>query len=563
MSRISCGRLLARALKKQGVEVVFTISGAQVMSMLHGCKDEGIEIIDVRHEGAGAHAADAYAKASGKMAAVMAMSGPGITNTVTSMLEAITTGSPLLMIGGCTAVFDNETGEMQDCNTLATMATVTKWAKKCYQGKRVGEYVTMAVREAWAGTPGPVYLEVPMDVSHSYVEESEIVIPEFTRHIKQPCGNMDLIKEAAKLLVNAKQPVISIGDSARYQTEGKEFVKELVKYLDIPTNVQLVARGAFANEKEEPLFTIGLGAMAHADVILELSTENNYIMGKGKSPFINKDARVIQVHTDSRLIGYNTPAHLGIVGGVCEVCEQILSVVKEMTPPKTNPEWIAKATKLLNDVAGGYVEGFNNEDYPIHPGRLAKEIFKFMDNHKEDWSVATDGGDCRQWVNNNMKINRPGKLISVGPLGPMGMGTPFTLGSYVANKKPVIYYTGDGSFGFYPMELDTCERVGANVITIIANDSAWGMVKMYDKAINKNNVERHGFVASELPFMRSYEKFAETWGGLGFVVEKIEDLIPAMNKIYESGKPGIINVKISQTAMSPRTKMFATMQPYE
>jgi acetolactate synthase I/II/III large subunit len=165
MAKVDGGRLFAKALKNEGVETLFTLVGGHIMSIMYGCGEEGIKVIDVRHEMAGAYTVDAFARVTGRPGVIVTTAGPGVTDTVTAMAEALLQGVPVIHIGGASPLAENETGPLQDMNTLEIMSTVTKWARKIYDVARIPEYVAMAFRHAMAGTPGPVYLECAADTA--------------------------------------------------------------------------------------------------------------------------------------------------------------------------------------------------------------------------------------------------------------------------------------------------------------------------------------------------------------------------------------------------------------
>lgn len=556
MAKVDGGRLFAKALKKEGVEQIFVLSGGHIMSLFYGCRAEGIKVIDFRHECAAAYAADAYARVTGKPGVLVTTAGPGITDTITAMAEAKLQGVPMIHIGGASPVKENDTGPLQDMNTLEILSTCTKWARKIYDIERIPEYVSMAFRHAMDATPGPVYLECAMDIMVlSFTEEEEVYYPEKYRTEALPFGDPNLIEKAADLLASAKSPAMVLGDTSRFSAQYGEAIAELVDYLKIPVMSQTMPRGLFADEEKNPLFKLGAGAMPAADVVLMLCVNNDYRVGKARPPLFNKDAKLIQVHPDVTKIGYNAPAEVGIVGGAGPVAKQILEAVKAKTSKKEDLTWVNKAQEMGKKAAAPWVEGFTAESSPMTPGRCAYEVAKFLATEGKDWTVVCDGGDAAQWIKSAVSARRTGQIINYGPLGTIGTGAGFTLGAWAANGKPVLYYTGDGSFGFYSMEFDTFVKQGVPVVCVISNDSSWGMIKLSETFIHPEEVAK-GHVANELAHMRRYDKMTEMWGGYGQLVTKPEDIVPAIKRGFESGKPAIINVEVDKESMSPITKGF-------
>lgn len=556
MAEINGGRLFAKALKNEGVDTIFTLVGGHIMTLMYGCREEGIKVIDVRHEMVGGFAADAFARASGKPAVLVTTAGPGITNTVTAMAEALFQGVPLIHIGGSSPLIENETGPLQDMNTLEIMGTVSKWARKIYDTARIPEYVAMAFRYAMAGTPGPVYLECPMNImSKDKVEESTVKFPVNYRTTAQAFGDPALIDQAAQLLVNAERPVLVIGDAARFSTQYGEAIPELVDYLKMPVMCQTMARGLFADETN-PMFKLGGGSLPYADVILNLCVNFDYRVAKGQSPLFPANAKLIQAHPDAGKVGYNTRADIGIIGGAGAVAKQILAAVKAKKAKQESLNWVQRAGELAQKASKPFQIGFTSEETPMHPGRCAFEVSKFLAEEGKDWTVVCDGGDSSQWIKAAASAHRPGQIVNYGPLGTIGIGPGFSLGAWAANHKPVLYYTGDGSFGFYPMEFDTFVKQGVPVVCVISNDSAWGMIKLAESLIRPKECAQ-GAIGCELSFMHPYEKLAALWDGYGVVVTKPEDIVPAIKQAVQSGKPAIINVQVDQVSMSPATASFS------
>lgn len=550
------GRLAARALKEAGIEVVFTLSGGHIVPLYYGLREQGIELIDVRHENSGGFAADAYARVSGKLGCFVATAGPGVVNASTAMAEARENGTPLLFIGGASPVAEDDTSPLQNTPTLEGMAAYCKFAKQVKQVERIPEYITMAVRAALSGTPGPAYVQIGEDLMDMKVEEDKVFFPQHYRAIKPPAGDPSLIEEAAEALANAKQPAMIIGDEARFSAgEYAKSVEELANYLKIPVYVLNTSRGVFADESKNPLFqtNLGRGAMPDADVIIELGHHRTYRTLKGRSPLFNRNAIRISVNTDDNQIGFNAPSHIGIVAGAGIAAKQILDLVKTKRQAVTNEEFATRYGVLKERRAAAIApltEAEESQHNPPHPGKVASEVMKFIQEEAPDWHVICDGGDASVWMDDFSVATYPGQLVRWGPLGTIGTGNGFGLGAYFADGKPSVIFTGDGSFGFHAMEFDTYVRHKIPVICVISNDSAWGMIRNNEISLHPEDYEKYGSVGTGLEHMRAYHKLAEIWGGVGVAVNHIDDVIPAMRKIRESGLPGIVNVQVDEKPLS-------------
>ena len=547
MSTVSGGYLFGQALAKEGIEKAFVLCGNSVMPVFYGMRAVGIEIIDVRHECAGVYAAMAYARATGKPAVVVTTSGPGVLNAIPGIAEAMEAGVPVLHIGGAVDANARDSGPLQDMPTLNNMEAHTKWARKITSTARIPEYVSMALRQAMGATPGPVYLEVPKDLALAEMEESEVVFPTKPRTTALPFGDPALIDKAAELLANAERPALVIDDVARFSIgDHATDIAALSDHLKMPLTVTGSAcRGLFGDELANPLLRRsydGLQFAAQADVVVTMGCKFDWRISQGR--MMPRTGKVIQVHTDVGRIGYNVPADIGIVAGAGPVGSQLLAAVREKKPEATASSW---ATVAPNTVAA-LPEAYHTEGIPIHPARCAGEAMRFIEEEARDWNIVIDGGDAIVWSSQAARVTRPGQLHGdSNASGVIGAGSGHALGAWVASRKPVLWYTGDGSFGFFPMELETMARVGVPVVCVISNDSAWGMIKSMQAKAAPAEIEANGQCATELSNMRAYEKMAAIWGGHGEIVTDPAEIVPAIRRAAATGKPSIINVEVDKT----------------
>lgn len=553
MRTVNGGYIFAKALKQAGVEQIFTICGGQIMPLIYGCRNEGIKVIDVRHENAGAYAADAYARATGKTGVILTTVTPGALQVMQGMSEARAANSPILVISGAIGLSENESGAEQDFDTYGVIKSNAIWAAKIFEPRRIPDYVYKAIRYANGPLPGPVYLECPVNIMKAEVKEADIEYMDHAWTTAEPFGDPSLILKAAELLIKAEKPVLVIGDMASYSRKYGEYVKKLVNKMGMPVFATTTVRGLFGDESDQ-LFEIGEAALAEADVILTLSVNMNFRLNCGKPPMINADAKFIQIHPSKTHIGYNAPADIGIVAGAGPGAMQLYDAIKdEAVRPKK--EWIMRAGHLHADLRKEWNEGYNFKDIePMHPARCANEVGKFLNEDGADWSLAVDGGDAYEWIMRVVKAHRAGQIVGYGPNGTIGTGQGFAMGLWQAHKKPVLLYTGDGSFGFYPMEFETMARHGMQVICVISNDSQWGMVKMAETDRNSAEIAK-GYIATELPY-RPYHEMCRIWGGYGELVTEPTEIIPAIKRASESKLPAIINVKVNSAYPCPFTKAY-------
>ena len=558
MSELDGGQLIGKALANEGIEKAFVLCGGHIMPIFYGMRENGIEITDMRHECAAVYAAIAYTRASGKPAVVVTTAGPGVGNTIAGMMEAESLGIPLIQIGGAVTMAERDRGDLQDMDTLRVMKTCSKWAKRPTYVQRLPEYVSMAMRHAMEPTPGPVYLEIPTNLCGQKTDGDAIRWPVNYRAHSIAFGDPALIDAAAELLVNADKPAAVIDDGARFNIgEHAGAIAELSDYLKMPIGVSGASvRGLFGDEATNPL--VRMNASGRADVVLTLGCKFDFRLGKGAG--IPSSAKVIQVHADSSELGFNLRADVGIIGGAGPVASQLLEAVKAKKDKPTDEPWMGSPkNNWPEDLAGAY----HSEGSPVHPARCAGEAAKFLAEEGRDWNVVTDGGEASVWMGGATRASRPGQMHASGANGTIGTGPCLGVGAWVANRKPVFWYTGDGSFGFYTMEMDTMARKGIPCVCVISNDSAWGMIRLEQKLYRADRIKDDGQCNTELYDMRDYHKLVSMWDGHGEKVTDPNEILPAIKRAakvaLEKNVPCLVNVEVDHVSPSPFIGGYAAM----
>lgn len=542
MAMICGGDLFVKALKREGVKYIFTLSGGHLNPIYNACIDGGIEIIDVRHEQSAAHAAAGWARTTGEPGVAVVTAGPGVTDSVSGVTEAFTSDCPMIEFGGVAPLADTERGAMQEMNQVRLMEPITKWAKTIYEAKRIPEYVSMAFRHAKSGTPGPAYIECPVDILLTKVEESEVYFPQKYYVEAEGGGSPSQIRDAVELLMAAKRPVVTVGDGVFWARADKE-LREFVELTEIPVHFAAnFAQGAVP--ADHPL-ALGPASAAMADVVLSLGVRFNFIANYGRPPVFNAEAKFIQVGVDANLIGHNRGADIGIVGSPRMVLKQMTEEVKRTKKKVNRSAWLGELgsiAKMMEEQSAG---PYCSDSLPIHPGRLGKEVVEFID---KDAIVVLDGGDnSGGWFAPLLKPRFMGQVMSSGPLGCLGSGIGFAMAAKLAHKnKQVLLYSGDGTFGLHAMEFDTFVRHNLPVVAVISNDSSWGMVKHWQCI----DYGKDRCVGTNLKQRQRYDKVVEALGGYGEYVDKIEDIKPALSRAFASGLPACVNVEVDPSAIS-------------
>lgn len=554
MSELDGGALVGKALANEGVGRAFVLCGGHIMPALYGMRNAGIEIIDVRHECSALYAAIAYTRASGKVAAVMTTAGPGVGNTATGMMEAASMSVPVIHIGGAVAMAMRDAGDLQDMSTLTLMESVSKWARKVTLTGRIPEYLSMAFRHATDASPGPVYLEIPTDLLFAKVDETSVQLRPPSPSTAIAAGNPALIEEATELLAKAERPAMLFDDGARTTVgDDASAVAELSDFLKMPVGTAgYGCRGLFGDESENRL--LRTNAIGGADVVLAMGCRFDFRLGSGR--FIPPKTKIIQVHTDTTQIGFNLRADVGIAGGAGPVARQILESLRAKREPRLDDSWVGPAN---GTTTANLPDAYKDGKTPVHPGRCAGEVAKFLERDGRDWSVVIDGGEASVWMGGASTAYRAGQLHGTGPNGTIGTGPGLVIGAWAADRKPVLWYTGDGSFGFYSMEMETMARLGIPVVCVISNDSSWGMISLVEKYIRPEEIAQRGSCNTDLHPMRAYEKMVAMWDGYGEQVTDPEAILPAIERAAANGKPSIVNVHVDNESLSPFIAPYAEM----
>src|SRR6202051_1940404 len=366
---ISGGHLVAKALKSEGVDTIFTLCGGHIIDIYDGCIDEGIRIIDVRHEQVAAHAADGYARQTGRLGCVVTTAGPGCTNAMTGIATAFRSESPVLHIGGQGALTQPKRGSLQDLPHVELLQPITKFAASVPSTERVADMISMAAREAFNGAPGPVYLEIPRDVLDREVDVSKAIIPKpgHYRASTRSIGDPRDIEKLADILVNSERPAILYGQQV-WSARGHEEAIALLRGLDIPGYFNGGSRGLLPPGDPHHFDRTRGEAFANADVIVIVGTPFDFRMGYGKR--ISKSLTLVQIDMDYRTVGKNRDISLGLVGDPGAILGAVLQAATgrlKNDKRQARQQWMKQLGGGENDAAHKLMPLFKSNSVPIHP----------------------------------------------------------------------------------------------------------------------------------------------------------------------------------------------------
>ena len=553
MAKLNGGHLFIRCLKQEGIEKVFTIVGDTILPLVDAAADEGIEFIDTRHEGAALHAADGYARITGRPACGIFTGGPGFSNAISALPAIYTSESPVVFVAGCAELPEKGMATFQEIDQVSMAGPVTKGSWLIHDLKRIPEYVATAFRTATTGRPGPVHLTLPIDLQDAEISEDDLpkYLPHEYRPTGRPQGDPSFIEEAASLLRGARRPVIIAGNPARYSVAAEQMEK-LAETTGIPVFTVEQARGLL--DDEHPLcFGYADGALnptarrfREADVVLLLGKRLDHRYRYGG--VFSVDAKLIQADPSPAEIGRNRGVAVGIEGDLGAVVEQLTAAISSSA--STNGDKSAWVSQLRQDRDAWDAElrdRATGED-PMHP----LDVYTGLEKHLDDDTVIIfDGGDYVQWGRAYMKARKPGRFMRLGPLSHLGAGIPYGMAAKLAHPEAkVLVFIGDGAFGFYAMEYDTCIRHNLPITTVLGNDATWGIDKTFQVAYYGRAV------GTDLRHIR-YDKMVEAIGGYSEHVEDPSEVGDAVGRALASGQPSLVDVTVRSGASPLATAMIA------
>jgi acetolactate synthase-1/2/3 large subunit len=529
MAQVHGGKLVSKALKRHGTTHLFTLCGGHIQAIYDGCLDDGIRVVDVRHEQTAGHAADGYARMTGKPGVCAVTAGPGVTDTVTAVANAQRAGIPMVVFGGAGPRALADMGSLQDMNHLDLMRPITKWATAVPSTDRLQEYVDAAFRISQADVPGPVYLETPLDLLMNWADDANPATGPLPP--PRPAGDPNSIDRAAELLKNAERPMFIIGTQLRW-SPNREALRAFADAVDAPFYLNGMARGGLPYAHPNLMTRSRKVALGQADVVFVFGTPLDFRLDYGRA--INDKAKIVQVDLSGAELGRNRLIDLAIHGDTGLVLAQLLAAVKE----KRNPAWLATIRAAEDKSRAKMLAEIDSDANPPNPLRVCAEIGKRL---KPNDVVIGDGGDFVATAAYVLKMEHPQIWMDPGPLGTLGVGPGYAMAAKLCRPDAnVVLVYGDGSFGFHALEFEAMVRQNIPVVSVIGNDAAWTQIR-------RGQVELYGTeraVATGLEYTR-YDKVVEAVGGFGAYVEKVEDLPAALDAAFASGKPSCVNVKIA------------------
>ena len=537
MGMLTGGQLVARMLKREGVDTAFTLSGLHIAPIYVGCMDEGIRLVDTRHEQAAAHAADAWARLTRRIGTCIVTAGPGVTGTVTAVANAWAASVPLLVLGGAAPTFNQGRGSLQEMPQTQLFAGITKWSDRVPSPELVPSFLARAFRVARGGRQGPVFLEIPWDVLSNGADEGLADAATGYRTDARSPGDPVQVEAALALLARARRPVL-LGGSSIWWDGAVEGLARLADTTGVPVYLNGMGRGCLP--PDHPCFFQGSrkDALAQADVVLVVGTPLDFRVGYGSAPTFAVDAKVIQVDGDPTEIGRNRPVDVGIVGDSRSVLGQLADGARRWG----EDGWRRSLRGVEEERAARQRVHEESDQRPIHHFRLARAIDTVAG--RSDVTYVGDGGNVVAVAAKVLRVQRPGRWLDPGPLGCLGVGAPFAMAAkLLAPERPVCVIQGDGAFGLNGMDYETAVRFKLPMVVVVGNDAAWGQILIPQR--NLYGEDRSP--ATRLASTR-YDRIVEAMGGRGEHVEDPAQLVPALERAFASGTVYCVDVAIDPEA---------------
>jgi acetolactate synthase-1/2/3 large subunit len=545
------GELVARTLKEFGVEVAFGLHGGHLDSLLVGLRRNGLGLIDTRHEAVAVNAADGYARVTGRLGVAFATAASGYSNAIAGLATAYADRSPVLLLTSSPPLRDAEQNALQgSVDQIAMAAAVSKWAHRVTIVEEIPSLLSFAIRKALAGPPGPVVLDLPIDVLFRPADEARIDRGGGTRIAAPPAPAPDAVREALALLRAAERPAIIAGGGVR-GARASELLVAFAERSGIPVFNQITGFGAMPADHPLNGFAAGnLGVLQviHGkgpDAVLLLGARRGMFLGGRSSVVIPESAKVIQVDVDGAEIGRFRPFEVGITADSAQTLRAFLDADGSARWPDRRA-W-AEAAVLVHRRERPWASDPTVVGGRLHPYHALRETFRALEPGA---TLIVDGGEMGSWVDESAHEARPRRIVGFGGyLGFLGIGQGLAIGAQVAEPDSrVVLLMGDGAFGLQPQELDTMVRHRLPIVTVVVNNACWGMSIHGQQAV----YGAEAGIASQLADT-DYDAVARGLGATGERVSRLEDVGPAIRRAIDCGKPACVNLTVSGEVTHPIT----------
>jgi acetolactate synthase-1/2/3 large subunit len=539
------GRLVAQRLKAAGVTKLFTLSGGHLFSIYDGCREEGIHIVDVRHEQTAAFAAEGWAKATREPGVAALTAGPGVTNGMSAMASAQANGSPVLVLGGRAPAMRWGMGSLQEIDHVPFVSPLVKSARTAGSPAEIPALVDEALRLTLEPPTGPAFVDFPLDHVFSEGPGGDAAPVELPDPLGLPPADAGQIERAASLLRAAERPVVMAG-TGLYWAHGEDALRRLCEELSVPVFLNGLARGCVPADHTQFFSRARGDALKGADVALVIGVPMDFRLGFGGS--FGDETKLVAIGSSPPERPHPRPVAAELYGGVAATLEALREAAAG-APEPDRAEWNRSLRETENEKRAAEQDDLRDEHAPLHPMRVYHELAQVLDRNAV---VVGDGGDFVSYAGRVIDTYEPGCWMDPGPYGCLGSGPGFALAAKLAHPdRQVCLLLGDGAFGFAGMEFDTLVRHGVPVVGVMGNNGIWGLEKHPMEFL-------YGYsVAADLQPELRYDKVVEALGGHGELVSRPDEFQPALERAFGSGKPALVNVLTDPSVAYPRRSNLA------
>jgi len=548
------GQQMARVLKEEGVEYQFGVGGGHIFPIMAGLGQAGIKMVHMRHEQGGAYAADAYARASGKIGVCFGTAGPGMTNTISGIGQAYCCKSPVLAIYGQHMTFEDGRGPLQECYADKIITSLTKWTARIIDPTLIASYTKRAVTDAMTYPPAPVALEIPVDIQSrrtSISSQRNYVDNAF----QPPSPDMAApasVEKAVKSLLEAERPVIVGGEGVAWAQAGEE-LKALVEFMQIPVITRRLGRGAV--REDHPLAFRGRARgkiLRSADVAVTIGLKLGYLEGYGDW---TKKLRLIQINASLSEVESIVPSDMVIIANPKAVLKQMLECAKTMVKESPKREaWLKTVEELKQKENKRMADGIEacRNDNPMNPVWVAQCCVDVLDDSA---TVILDALTGSAFTTERFRAKMPGSVLESGNWAGVGHGVAMGIGAQLARPgKQVLVVMGDGGMGLGGFDVETAVRCQLPIVYVLHNNSAW----MADSPGEYRTVmPTVGIQDDPNPFSILPTRYDQLFASFGCYTERVEDpteMLPALRRAFESGKTAVIDAVVRRGVQAPTSK---------
>ncbi|PLB49055.1 thiamine diphosphate-binding protein [Aspergillus steynii IBT 23096] len=549
------GDLLAQSLKNIGVEVAFGLHGGHLDAFLMGCEFSGIRLVDTRHETVAVQAAEAYAKLTSKIGVCFVTANSGFSNGIPGLATALADRDPILCITSSPPLRDAENNSLQGIiDQVVVSRPLTKFAHRMTNPEDTPRIISLAVRTALSGAPGPVLVDFPIDVLFSPVHRPLISWGSISSPLAYgPGAHTGAVQAAADLLSSAKRPVIITGTGVS-SAAGAEVVKfsthSGIPIFHSPKGRMHVASTGRSHDGGSAGKLALLGDQK-PDLVLLLGARTGMFLGLRSGAIIPREnCKLVQVDVDGGEIGRTLPVDLGVVSDVGQFVAALHSKFDPALSRKFDSDWIQKAISLKETPFPFENEPETQPSGRLHPYHALKHVFSSIEPES---IVIMDGGEASGWAGDVAHLCAPSVILtSTGNLGFLGNGFGYALGAAVAAPdRQVVMVHGDGSAGFHFMELDTFKRMNLNILTVVVNNYCWGMSSNGQQLVyGDNNPARP---VSSLSPVAEYDLVAKALGNASAKLDKIDAIAETVKRLQKEIGPSCVNLIVDDKPIHPMT----------